>query len=59
MLLRAILLILMGMLSWLGVLFLSAVDQVIPKVKVKKHKFKTWFSPTTITIIDLKRKLYS
>ena len=39
-------------------LFLSAADQVIPKITWRKRKSKCWFSSNTITMIHRKRKLY-
>ena len=47
-------------LSWSmwKVLFLSAIDSTIPKVRWKSRKRKHWFSPSTINLIHKKRKLY-
>ena len=39
-------------------LFLSAVDQTVPKLRWTRRKVKHWFSQGTITLIHNKRKLY-
>ena len=39
-------------------LYLSAVDQTVPKLKCSRHKVKHWFGYDTISLIHSKRKLY-
>ena len=39
-------------------LYLSAIDQTVPKLKWHCYKVKHWFSHDTISLIHKKRKLY-
>ena len=39
-------------------LYLSAIDQTVPKLKWHRRKVKHWFSHDTISLIHKKRKLY-
>ena len=39
-------------------LYLSAIDQTVPKLKWNRRKVKHWFSNDTISLIHKKRKLY-
>ena len=39
-------------------LYLSAIDQTVPKLKWSRRKVKHWFGYDTISLIHRKRKLY-
>ena len=39
-------------------LFFAAIDDVIPQVKWKRRKMKSWLSPSTIKLVWLKRLYY-